>query len=190
MTDQGEIIEAARQAIMALGLPRAQHNERSALCLLALLNLTPDKSWSKAGNPLLGITPIMDWLREHYGKDYAPNTRETIRRQTMHQFCAAGVARYNPDKPDRPVNSPQAVYQIEPGTLALLQSYGTAKWEGKLKAYLTKRVTLVARYAKERDQTRIPVAIGPGKRIDPRHHRELRPPLCAGQHPGLRRRYR
>ncbi|WP_223934135.1 hypothetical protein, partial [Aeromonas caviae] len=34
----------------------------------------------------------MDWAREHYGKEYAPNTRETFRRQSMHQFCDAGVA--------------------------------------------------------------------------------------------------
>jgi len=47
------------------------------------------------------------------------NTRETVRRQTMHQFVDAGIALYNPDKPDRPVNSPAAVYQIEPAALTL-----------------------------------------------------------------------
>lgn len=118
MNNQNDYIEAAQQIIVSLGLPRAQQNERSALCLLALLNLTPGKAWADAENPLVGITPIMDWAREHYGKEYAPNTRETFRRQSMHQFCDAGVALYNPDKPDRPVNSPKAVYQIEPAALA------------------------------------------------------------------------
>jgi hypothetical protein len=106
-------IKAAHQIIISLGLPQAQQNERSALSLLALLNLTPGKSWAKAENPLMGITPLMDWVHKHYGTKYAPNTRETFRRQTMHQFCDAGVALYNPDKPDRPVNSPKAVYQID-----------------------------------------------------------------------------
>ena len=91
MTDKNDNIEAAHQIIISLGLPRAQQNERSALSLLALLNLTPGKPWAEAENPLVGITPIMDWAREHYGKEYAPNTRETFRRQTMHQFCDAGV---------------------------------------------------------------------------------------------------
>lgn len=108
MNDKNDYIEAAYQIIISLGLPRAQQNERSALCLLALLNLTPGKAWSDAEDPLMGITPIMDWSREHYNKDYAPNTRETFRRQTMHQFCDAGIALYNPDEPDRPVNSPKA----------------------------------------------------------------------------------
>lgn len=113
-------IAAAQQIIISLGLPREQHNERSALSLLALLNLTPGKPWSEAENPLIGITPIMNWARTHYGREYAPNTRETFRRYTMHQFCEAGIALYNPDKPDRAVNSPKAVYQIAPDTLALI----------------------------------------------------------------------
>lgn len=176
MTDQkNEYIEAARQVIISLGLPRPQQNERSALALLALLNLTPGKAWAQAENPLVGITPIMDWAREHYGKEYAPNTRETFRRQTMHQFCDAGVALYNPDKPDRPVNSPKAVYQVEPAALKLLRSFGTAQWHDNLTAYLAGRETLVAKYAMERDQNRIPVEIAPGKEItlSPGEHSEL-----------------
>lgn len=175
MTDHTNNIKAAHQVIISLGLPRAQQNERSALSLLALLNLTPGKAWADAENPLMGITPIMDWARQHYGKEYAPNTRETFRRQTMHQFCDAGVALYNPDKPDRPVNSPKAVYQIEPSALALLRTFGTPAWHDSLTAYLAERETLVARYAMEREQNRIPVEIAPGKEItlSPGEHSEL-----------------
>ncbi|MFT3777937.1 MAG: BsuBI/PstI family type II restriction endonuclease [Ottowia sp.] len=175
MNDESGDIEAARQIIASLGLPRAQQNERSALCLLALLNLTPGKAWANAENPLIGITPIMNWAREHYGKAYAPNTRETIRRQSMHQFCDAGVSLLNPDQPDRPVNSPKAVYQIEPAALALLRSFGSPAWHDSLAAWLVQRETLVARYAKERAQNRIPVEVAPGRRItlSPGEHSEL-----------------
>lgn len=175
MNDKNDYIEAAHQIIISLGLPRAQQNERSALCLLALLNLTPGSAWAAAQNPLVGITPIMDWVREHYGKEYAPNTRETIRRQTMHQFCDAGIALYNPDKPDRPVNSPKAVYQVESAALALLRTFGTPAWHDGLTAYLAERETLVVRYAMAREQNRIPVEIAPGKEItlSPGEHSEL-----------------
>lgn len=168
-------IRAARTVIAALGMPLAQQNERSALTLLALLNLTPGKAWADADNPPMGITPIMDWVREHYGKEYAPNTRETFRRQTMHQFCDAGIVLYNPDKPDRPVNSPKAVYRIEPATLALLRTFGTPAWQANLAVYLSGRGTLLARYAREREQERIPVEIAPGKEItlSPGEHSEL-----------------
>ena len=175
MNNRDDYIEAALQIIVSLGLPRAQQNERSALCLLALLNLAPGKTWADAENPLMGITPIIDWVREHYGKEYAPNTRETIRRQTMHQFRDAGIALYNPDRPGRPVNSPNAVYQIEPAALALLRTFSTPVWHGALAAYLAERETLVARYAMEREQNRVPVEISPGQRItlSPGEHSEL-----------------
>jgi type II restriction enzyme len=175
MNDKNAYIQAARKILISLGLPRAQQNERSALCLLALLNLTPNRSWSEAEDPLLGITPIMDWVRQHYQKDYAPNTRETVRRQTMHQFVAAGIALYNPDKPDRPVNSPKAVYQIDPATLTLLRSFGTPKWHDNLTDYLTRHEALAARYAQAREQNRVPVQIAPGKKItlSPGEHSEL-----------------
>lgn len=172
---KNEYIKAAHRIIISLGLPRAQQNERSALSLLALLNLTPGKPWSQAENPLVGITPIMNWVREHYGKAYAPNTRETFRRRTMHPFCDAGVALHNPDKPDRPVNSPKAVYQIEPAALKLLRSFGTRQWHDNLTAYLAERETLIAKYAKAREQNRIPLEIEPGTEItlSPGEHSEL-----------------
>jgi hypothetical protein len=175
MTEGHNHIEEARQILISFGLPRAQQNERSALCLLALLNLTPGKAWTRAENPLIGITPIMDWARQHYQKDYAPNTRETVRRQTMHQFVEAGIALYNPDEPARPVNSPKAVYQIEPAALTLLRSFGTSAWHDNLTAYMAERQTLAARYANEREQNRIPVQIAPGKAItlSPGDHSDL-----------------
>lgn len=174
MTNNNHIVEA-HQILISLGLPRAQHNERSALSLLALLNLTPSKTWDKAENPLVGITPIMDWSREHYNKEYAPNTRETFRRQTMHQFVDAGIALYNPDRPDRPVNSPKAVYQIAPAVMTLLLSFNTPKWHANLTTYLSMSQTLAAKYAMEREQNRIPMQIAPGKVIalSPGDHSEL-----------------
>jgi hypothetical protein len=174
-TNNNNHIDEAYQILISFGLPRAQHNERSALCLLALLNLTPEKTWTQAENPLIDITPIMDWSREHYDKDYAPNSRETFRRQTIHQFVDAGIALYNPDKPDRPVNSPKAVYQIAPGVLTLLRSFGTPEWHDNLTTYLSLNQTLAAKYAMEREQNRIPMQIAPGKEItlSPGEHSEL-----------------
>ncbi len=175
MTDQHLHIKEAIQILMSLGLPSSQQNERSALTLLALIDLTPDKTWDMAKNPLMGITPIMEWARKHYKKEYAPNTRETVRRQTMHQFVQAGIALYNPDNPERPVNSPKAVYQIEPMTLDLLRSFGSKEWQKKLMYYLSQQDTLSSRYAKERKQNRVPIKIAKDMEItiSPGKHSEL-----------------
>ena len=99
-------IDDALQVLKHLGLPRAQQNERSALTLLALLDLKPGGTWAKAGSPLRGITAMMEFFEAEYGKRYAPNTRETVRRQTVHQFVQAGLVVQNPDEPRRPTNSP------------------------------------------------------------------------------------
>ena len=159
-------LDNALKILVQLGLPRAQQNERSALCLLALLDLSPRKKWEQSSDHLIGITPIMDWAQEHYGTEYAPNTRETFRRQTMHQFVAAGIALYNPDDPTRPTNSPNAVYQIEPSALALLKTYGSKTWAKNLAEWLATRQTLSQRYAKARNLERVPVKIGRGKKIE------------------------
>ena len=170
-----QFTDDALQILASLGMPKAQQNERSALCLLALMNLRPNSSWSGATAPLIGITPVMDWLREHYDKSYAPNTRETIRRQSMHQFVAAGIALYNPDEPGRAVNSPHAVYQISPATLALLKTFGGSVWKKSLEEYLESGATLSARYAQHREMKLIPVKINDKAsiKLSPGAHSEL-----------------
>ncbi len=147
------------------GLPRQQQNERSALTLLSLLGLKPDAAWEDAADPLTGITPMMDFFHEHYGKRYAPNTRETVRRQTIHQFLQAALIVANPDKPARPTNSPKAVYQIEPSALKLVRSFGKRGWKGRFQKYLRTLKTLKQLYARERDMRRLPVHLANGQEI-------------------------
>ena len=171
-TNQNDPLKARRKideavaVLNALGLPRAQQNDRSALTLLALVHVRPEDSWADGGSPLMGITPIMDFARENYGTTYAPNSRETFRRQTMHQFVEAGIALYHPDKPDRPVNSPKAVYQIMPLLLDILRKLGTAEWDSALKEWSSQVQSLQARYAKDRDMAKIPLKLPNGKKIE------------------------
>lgn len=177
-------IDDALTIIRALGLPREQQNERSALTLLALLDLTPGGIWPELRRPMLVISPrqsqpeirsVMGFCAEHYGREYAPNSRETFRRYTLHQFVAAGIALYNPDRPDRPTNSAQTCYQISPEVFTLAQTFGTADWELRLADYLQQRETLAARYARPRDLAMIPVQGVTGLEINltPGAHSEL-----------------
>ncbi len=158
-------IDEALEILQALGLPKGQQNERSALTLLALLDLKPEMAWPEAQDPLIGITPIMDFCRDHYGKQYAPNTRETFRRQTMHQFVDAGLVVPNPDDPGRPINSPKFCYQIEPTALELLRTYGTLAWPENLKAFLRSVEALKQRYARARELKMVPVTLAEGKEV-------------------------
>lgn len=158
-------IDEALAVLEQLGVPKEQQNVRSALTLLALLGLKPNSKWSSASSPLRGITEMMDYFADHFGKRYAPNTRETVRRFTIHQFVEAGFVLKNPDKPDRPVNSPQAVYQVEAGALGLFRAFGTSEWGAKLAAYLKTMPSLTVRYARKREMERIPVKLPSGGKL-------------------------
>ena len=174
MSKERKLTDALR-ILAELDMPRAQRNVRTALCLLALVNMTRKKRWSEAESPLVGITPIMDWAKEHYGIEYAPNSRETFRRQSMHQFIEAGVCLYNPDMPQRPVNSPKAVYQVEPHLLKVLKLVGTAGYKVALAEFQSKRQTLLQQYAKIRTMQLVPIKVKEGHEIalSPGDHSEL-----------------
>jgi adenine-specific DNA-methyltransferase len=156
-------IDEAARALKALGLPTAQQNERSALTLLALLDLRPETPWAEASAPLRGVTEMMDFFAEHYGKRYKPNTRESVRRQTVHQFRDAALIVANPDRPSRPINSGKTVYQIEAAALEVLRAFGSEEWEGRLQTYLATVKTLQEKYAQARRMRRIPVTTPDGR---------------------------
>ena len=162
MTDREQRIAEAQEGLRALNFDRERYNERSALVFLALLDLPPVRSWADATNPMIGVTPIMDWLRETYDKDYKPNTRETVRRQTLHQFAEGALVLQNPDEPDRAVNSPKWCYQIAPRALQVLREYGTSRFETRLREYLAEVPGLKAAYDRARDMHRIPVTLPDG----------------------------
>lgn len=175
MINTEQKIHDALEILVALGFPSTQINDRTALCLLGLVNVLPETPWADASDRLVGITPILDWVNLHYQKDYAPNTRETFRRFSMHQFCEAGLALCNPDKPDRPVNSPRTVYQVSPQALELLRAFGAPEWPDMLANYLKLRETLAARYAMERELMRVPVKLADDRELllSPGEHSEL-----------------
>jgi adenine-specific DNA-methyltransferase len=128
-------IQEALTILKEISAPKEQQNERSALCLLALADIRPETFWNQATTPKRRITEIMDWFRDFYGKQYAPNTRETVRRQTMHQFVQMGLVVENPDQPNRPINSPKWCYQLQQQALLLIQSYNSDHWEESRRNY-------------------------------------------------------
>ena len=154
---------------------RRQQNDRSALTLLALVDLRPSGAWDQLRRPHMGITPIMDYAREHYGREYAPNTRETFRRQTMHQFVEAGIAQYNPDDPARPVNSPNACYQVSEEALRVIVAYGTPAWDAAVERWLEIGTPLAAKWGGDREMRMIPVKVAKRREValTPGAHSEL-----------------
>lgn len=174
---KAKLLQDATTILTALGMPRAQQNDRSALTLLALLDLKPGRdTWAGADNArLLRIRDVLDFCRTVFKLPYAENTRETFRRQTMHQLVEAGVALYNPDDPGRAVNSPHNCYQVSPEALAVIRTYGTRQWSAKVASFQESRGKLAQRNAKARNQAKVPVTIADGQKITlgPGEHSQL-----------------
>lgn len=170
-------IAEAQEILKALGLPSAQQNDMSALTLLALCSVKENTTWADATRTSQRITKeIMAFVNENYKADapYAPNTRETFRRQVLHQFIQAGVANYNPDDPTLPVNSPKAHYAITEEALEVAKSYGTKNWDSRTQQFAVEYEILRDRYAAERDMHRIPLVIeGNEYYLSPGAHNEV-----------------
>ena len=175
MTAKQQRIEEALDVLRQLGMPNEQLNNRTAICLLALLDLPETTAWNKACNPMLGIRAILDFAREKLEYNYAENTRESIRKYSVKQLVAAGILLHNPDKLDRAVNSSDNCYQVESNALALFRKFGARNWKRALSTYLETRQTLADQFARHRDMQRIPVT------IDRRH----KITLSAGKHSDL-----
>lgn len=151
--------EDALDIIASLGLPRSQQNERSALTLLALAHIGPRTPWKDVTRPMLRIWDIMGFMRGRYRKDYAANSRETIRRQTIHQFEQARIVNRNPDDPTRPTNSGKTVYQLTDEVVPLLRAYGQPAFEKELKAFINRFGSLQEAYRRSREGLRVPLTL-------------------------------
>lgn len=170
-------ITDARAILVELGLPPPQCNEMSCVTLLALAGIRPRGSWANAMRSRTSVSKgVMTFVREHYKKDYAENTRETFRRQVLHQFVQAHVAEYNPFEPDLPTNSPKAHYALHPDMVPVLQAYGTDKWKTEAAAFKKKHGSLSFIYGGHREaQEMVAVTIGEGKelKMSPGLHNEV-----------------
>jgi hypothetical protein len=153
------------EALTALEFGPKQRNKTAAYTLLALLDLRPDVSWADAQAPLRGITPVIDFIAEAYAVSYAPNTRETIRDDAVKFFVEAGLLLRNPDNPNRPTNSGNTVYQIEPSAPALLRKVGSLDWLPALQNYLASRESIKNEIARKRELARVPVTLPDGSTV-------------------------
>lgn len=158
-------IEEAQNILKSIGLPPKQYNEGSALTLLALSNIKKEDSWVNAEAVRLRIHDILIFIGENYDKSYAENSRETIRRQVIHQFEQARVVDKNPDNPSLATNSPQTHYALTDAMLILIRSYGSSDWVDNLETFKSNHNALLEIYQRKRQIEMIPVHLPDGNEL-------------------------
>ena len=134
--------------------------------MLALVDIKPNDDWSAASAPLRTITEMMEYFSTQYGTTYAPNTRETVRRQTIHQFWQMGLVTHNPDKPDRPTNSPYYCYQVSEPLLRLVRKFASPTWDSELTRFrIELDDNLKSLDGRQRSLMKIPVRFPDGSEV-------------------------
>jgi len=143
-------IEDAKNILYAFGLSKKQQNDRSARVLLSLANIKEKDSRKNASNNTIGIHEMITFIADKYHFQYAENSRESIRRQSIHQFEQAGIIIRNADNPSRPTNSGKTVYSIIPEALKVIKTYKSTKWEKELSDFKSNINSLIKKYEKIR----------------------------------------
>jgi len=168
-------IQQAQTILKALGLPPAQQNEISALTLLILAGLSEETPWQAAQRERLRIHDMLAQIKARYGREYAENTRETIRRQVIHQFEQAGVVLRNPDDPSLETNSPRTHYALSDAALETIRAFDSPGWEDAVHAFVETQGALLKIYRREREQHRIPLRLSSGEvyLLSPGRHNTL-----------------
>ena len=168
-------LSEAQTILAALGLPPNQQKLVPALTFLALCRLTPDAPWHEASRPMIGVSPIMDYVNSHYDVSYRENSRESFRKNAIHYFEAARLIVKNPDDPNRKTNSAKTVYQVTDEALSLIQAFGADEWAERLSAYLQNVGSLADRFAARRTVDKVPLKMLPGSSLtlSPGTHSDL-----------------
>lgn len=149
-------LEDAKGILEALQVPERQQSE---LCccytLLALAGIKKRSAWSSATNDWIRIHDVLVFLKEHYAKVYAENSRETFRKQAMHHFRTAAFIEDN----GKATNSPDYRYRLTPEMLELLRSYKRPEWDAKRTHFLTVHESLKRIYASRREMKKVSVDV-------------------------------
>ncbi|WP_314682287.1 BsuBI/PstI family type II restriction endonuclease [Rothia mucilaginosa] len=156
------MIEEAKNLLKLFEFDEKRTNDMAARTLLSLLNLREGDTWDQATNNRIGVRGLMDWMRNNLDYQIAENSRETVRREVLHQFVAAAFCEHNDDDPDRPTNSSKNVYRVSPNALNVIRMYSgndanSSEFTIALEEYLADFQSLVELQREERRMAKIPV---------------------------------
>lgn len=168
-------ITEALDILKQFNVPKKQQNERSALTLLSLLCIKENDSWKNSKKILIRVHDMMQFIKAQYKIKYAENSRETFRRQTLHQFeKEVGIVERNADDPTRVTNSPNTTWSVTNEVLNIVKTYGTTKWKKELPKFLKKIKRTVVSYKVKRGKNKLSIDLDDTKiTFSPGKHNEL-----------------
>lgn len=148
-------LDEAKKILSILGMGKTTVS--TPYCLLALAGIKENESWASATNNWKTVRNQMDYMAEYYDKKYAENSRESIRKQSMHPMRTAALIEDNTDH--EATNSSNYAYRITEEVLTVIKSFGTNDWDSKVQDYLDSHETLIEKYENKKKMALQPVKI-------------------------------
>lgn len=165
-------LDDAKKLLKEIGMPVQQQTDIAGYTLLTLAGQKENTKWSQSTNEWIRIHDVLQETSNEYGKDYAENTREAIRKQCMHQFREGAIIEDN----GKATNSSNYRYRITYEALEMIQKFDSDSWSAAKDRFFKNHESLVEKYASKKKMEMMPVKI---------NNRELT--FSPGKHNALQR---
>lgn len=119
-------ISTVKEILNEIGFPQKNITDITSICVLALYDTKPRSHLIKNYTSLAQgarIRDILDYSRTDLGKNYAENTRETVRKHSLKYLVDSGMVIQNADDPNRVTNSGLNNYILSDSFKKLLDAY-------------------------------------------------------------------
>ena len=159
-----------KSILQILQVPPNQQSDLCCLVLLAMASIKEKNSWKQVQNNWIRIHDVIQFIKENYNVTYAENSRETIRKQAMHNFRNAAFIEDN----GVATNSPNYRYRLTNEMVELLHTFGSSDWLGSVKTFQESHESLISLYSSKRNLEKLPVKINDSLfTLSPGRHNQL-----------------
>ena len=148
-------LDDAKKLLKEVGMPVQQQTDIAGYTLLTLAGQKEKSEWSESTNEWIRIHDVLQETSNEYDKEYAENSRETIRKQCMHQFREGAIIEDN----GKATNSPNYRYRITHEALEMIRKFNSDSWNTARDRFLKRHESLVEKYASKKKMEMMPVKI-------------------------------
>ncbi|MBO4753947.1 MAG: restriction endonuclease [Bacteroidales bacterium] len=157
-------VDALKEILNKVEFPEQMQSNICIYTILALANIKKTTPWKNATNDWLRVHDIISFANKNYYAGYAENSRETFRKQALHNFRNAAMVEDN----GVATNSPNYRWRITDEFLRVLRNIDNDN--DALLSFKEQHLSLVNLYSSKRSIKKMPVKIngadysfGPGK---------------------------
>ncbi|MBR5070005.1 MAG: restriction endonuclease [Bacteroidales bacterium] len=157
-------VDALKEILNKVEFPIQMQSNICIYTILALANIKKATPWKNATNDWLRVHDIISFANKNYYAGYAENSRETFRKQALHNFRNAAMVEDN----GVATNSPNYRWRITDEFLSVLRNIDNEN--DALLTFKEQHISLVDLYSSKRSIKKMPVKIngadysfGPGK---------------------------